>query len=48
LLLLATLFVYGGIFYSVIVFNMFTLLIFFLIRFNYVLYKNSKRAVNEK
>jgi hypothetical protein len=48
LLLAAIVFVYGGGFYSVIIFNMFTLLIIFLIRFNYILYKNSRLSAYEK
>lgn len=48
LLLLCFLFIYGLTFLSVMVFNMFTVLIFFLIRFNILLYRNSKSAANEK
>lgn len=47
-LLLGMIFVYEIGFYMVMVFNMFTLLIFFLIRFNYILYKSSKTSDNEK
>src|SRR4030095_15139463 len=42
LLLLAFLFVYGTVFFTVMVYNMFTVLIIFIVRFNYILYKNSK------
>lgn len=44
LLAFAIIFIYGLPFLNVIVFNMFTLLIIFIIRFQYVLYKNSKSA----
>jgi ABC-type polysaccharide transport system permease subunit len=42
LLLLADLFVYGEPFMSVVEFNLFTLLIIFIIRFHYLLYKYSR------
>lgn len=48
LLFMAFLFVYGVSFYSVMVYNMFTVLIIFIIRYNYVLYKNSKILSDEK
>ena len=48
LLLLAFLFVYGITFLSIMVYNMFTMSIIFIIRFNYILYKNSKSSTNEK
>lgn len=48
LLFMAFLFVYGFSFYSVMVYNMFTVLIIFIVRFNYVLYKNSKILSDEK
>jgi hypothetical protein len=48
LLLLAFLFVYGTPFLSVMLYNMFTILIVFIIRFNYLLYRNSKTAADEK
>ncbi len=48
LLLLAMIFVYGIEFFSVLVFNMFTHLIIFLVRFNYILYKNNKAIQYEK
>ncbi len=48
LLFMAFLFVYGISFYSVMVYNMFTVLIIFIIRFNYILYKNSKIVSDEK
>jgi hypothetical protein len=48
LLLLAMIFVYGTAFFTVMVYNMFTVLIIFIIRFNYILYKNSKPSRYEK
>ena len=48
LLILAIIFVYGIDFFSVMVFNMITILIIFIIRFNYILYKTRKTARNEK
>ena len=48
LLLLAFLFVYGTVFFTVMVYNMFTVLIIFIARFNYILYKNSKPVSDEK
>ena len=48
LLLLAFLFVYGTVFFTVMVYNMFTVLIIFIARFNYILYKNSKPVPDEK
>jgi len=35
-------------FLEVMIFNMFTILIFFIIRFNYILYKNNKSLSHEK
>lgn len=48
LLLLAFLFVYGTAFLTVMIYNMFTVLIIFIVRFNYILYKNSKSVADEK
>lgn len=48
LLLLAFVFVYGTAFLNVMIYNMFTVLIIFIIRFNYILYKNSKTVSDEK
>lgn len=48
LLILALLFIYGMSFFSVMVYNMFTVLILFIIRFNYMLFKNSKSLPGEK
>ena len=48
LLLIAFLFVYGTSFLDVMVYNMFTVLIIFIARFNYVLYKNAKSTPDEK
>ena len=48
LLLLAFIFVYGTAFLSVMIYNMFTILVIFIIRFNYILYKNYKTMANDK
>jgi small-conductance mechanosensitive channel len=48
LLLLAVLFVYGTSFFTVMVYNMFTVLIIFIVRFNYILYKNTKTVSDEE
>lgn len=48
LLLLAFVFVYGMAFLSVMIYNMFTILIIFIIRFNFLMYKNSKTTSDEK
>lgn len=48
LLLVAFLFVYGLAFFNVMVYNMFTILIIFIIRFNYIIYKSSKSMSDEK
>lgn len=48
LLLLAFIFVYGTAFLTVMIYNMFTVLIIFIVRFNYILYKNSKSVSDEK
>jgi small-conductance mechanosensitive channel len=48
LLLLAFLFVYGSNFLTVMIYNMFTVLIIFILRFNYILYKNFKTVSDEK
>ncbi len=48
LLLLAFLFVYGTSFLTVMIYNMFTVLLIFIGRFNYILYKNSKSVSDEK
>jgi len=44
LLLLAFLFVYGTAFLTVMIYNMFTVMIIFIVRFNYIFHKNSKLA----
>ena len=41
-LLFSILFIYGLGFYQIMIFNMFTLLFIFLVRFNFILYKTSK------
>jgi hypothetical protein len=48
LLFLAFFFVYGTPFLTVMVYNMFTVLILFIARFNYILYRNSKTTPDEK
>lgn len=48
LLFLAFLFVYGTDFLTVMMYNMFTILIIFIVRFNYLLYKNSKVVLDEE
>lgn len=48
LLLLCFVFVYGTDFLTVMMYNMFTVLIIFIIRFNYLLFKNAKMAIDEK
>ena len=48
LLLIAFLFVYGSPFFDVMVYNMFTVLIIFIVRFNYIMYKNAKAVSHEK
>ena len=48
LLLLCFVGVYGTAFLDVMVYNMFTVLLIFIIRFNYILYKNSKSTSDEK
>jgi hypothetical protein len=48
LLLFTMVFIYGMDFFSILIFNMFTHLLIFLVRFNYVLYKNNKAIQNAK
>ena len=48
LLLVGFLLVYGTPFLDIMVYNMFTVLIIFIVRFNYILYKNSKAVSDEK
>lgn len=48
LLFLCFLFIHGFAFLDIMMYNMFTVLIIFIVRFNYILYKNSKSASNEK
>lgn len=48
LLLLAFLLVYGLSFLSVMMYNMFTVLLLFIIRFHYLLYKSNKAVLVEK
>ena len=48
LLLLSFAFIYGVAFLNVMLYNMFTILIIFILRFNYILYRSSKEMPNEK
>ena len=48
LLLLAVLLVYGSSFFTVMVYNMFTVLLIFIFRFNYILYKSTKIVSDDK
>lgn len=48
ILLIAILFVYDMAFLWVMIFNMFTLLLFFIVRFNYVIYKLNKTDSHEE
>ncbi len=48
LLLLAFIFVYGIPFLNVMVYNMFTVLIIFIARFNYIMFKYAKTVPDEK
>ena len=48
LLLIAFVLVYGTPFMDVMIYNMFTVLIIFIVRFNYLMYKNSKTVADEK
>jgi hypothetical protein len=48
ILIVSILFVYGGSFFWMLVFNIFTILLFFIIRFNWVIRKSKKIAKNEK
>ena|ERR1700761_1760073 len=48
LLIFAFAFIYGTAFFSVMLYNIFTVLIIFIGRFNYVLYRSFKSMSNEK
>lgn len=48
LLLLGFLFVYGLAFISVMLYNMFTVLVIFILRFQFILYQNTKTVSDEK
>ena len=48
ILILSIIFVYGLSFLWIFIFNMFTILIFFIIRFNWAIYKMRKTIENEK
>lgn len=46
LLLIAFVFVYDIAFLNIMIYNMFTVLLIFIVRFNYILFKNSKSLSN--
>ena len=48
ILILAILFVYGMSFFWILVFNMFTVLFFFIIRFNWAIYKSKNQIRDEE
>lgn len=48
LLLLAFAFVYGTVFLTVMMYNIFTVLVIYIARFNYILYRNSRSESDEK
>lgn len=48
LLLFAFMFVYGLTFLSLMIYNMFTMITIFIVRFNYILYRNKTSAIDEK
>jgi len=48
ILILAILFVFGMDFFNILIYNMFTLLFFFMLRFHYVLYKSKKAIAHEE
>ena len=48
ILILAILFVFDMSFFSVLIYNMFTILLFFMLRFHYVLYKSKRVIENEE
>ena len=48
LLLMAFLLVYGMAFLHIMIYNMFTILIIFIIRFNYLLYRGTKSMADDK
>jgi hypothetical protein len=48
LLFIAFLFIYGSGFFNVMVYHMFTMLIIFILRFNFLLMKNAKSTPDEK
>lgn len=48
IMLLATFFVYGGIYFDVLIANVFSMLFFFIIRFHYMLYNLQKSIQDEE
>jgi len=47
-LILAILFVFDLSFFSVLIYNMFTVLLFFMLRFHYILFKSKRSTINEE
>jgi len=47
-LILSIVFVYGMPFFNVLIYNMFTILLFFIIRFHYLIFKTKKMMRNEE
>lgn len=48
LLILSWIFIFGGVFLNIILYNMFSVLILFIVKFYSILYKNKKQLENEK
>ena len=48
LLMLTIIFIYGDPYFTILIYNMFTVLILFVARFNFILYLNRKQFNNEK
>lgn len=48
ILLFSILFIFKDGFQNIMIYNMFLILILFIIRFNFILYKNNKQLLNEK
>ena len=47
-LVLSILFIYDMPFFHVMIYNMFTILLFFILRFHYMMYKSKKLMINEE
>ena len=48
ILAISILFIYDMVFFWVLIINMFTILLFFLLRFNWILYKTNKQMEHEE